>query len=163
MLARYATWLAGDDVFRPLLPLFDLAFSSPFDLDTPALEAGPKVDILEKDSGLELVCDVPGARPEDVSVTMENGILTIQARRTLDYANAAVRRAERYQGAFTRAFRLGSGYDPAQVSATLDNGVLLVRVAKRPEAMPRKIPIYFGLDAANKQLAGKAGDTSDSA
>lgn len=159
MLARYASWLAGDDAFRPLLPLFDMALPTAF--ATP--HAGPKVDIIERDNGIELVCDVPGATPNDVNVTMENGVLTIQAQRALDYTNAAVRRVERYQGSFTRSFRLGDGYDPDRVSATLANGVLVVRIAKRPEATPKKIPVYFDAGAANKQLETSTPEAPESA
>jgi len=145
MISRYAPWFAGEDALRPLLPLSWL-------FDAPARPVGPAVDILEKDDGLEILCDVPGSRPEDVSVTLENGVLTIHARRTVDHAGAAVHRAERHQGELTRAFTLGETYDGDSVSATLHNGVLAVKVAKRPEAAPRKIPVRFAADAADAQL-----------
>lgn len=159
MLARYASWLSGDNALRSLFSPFDFAFSWPSELAAPAIDAGPKVDVLEKDGGVEFHCDVPGAGPEDVNVTMENGVLTLEARRTLDTANATVRYAERYHGTFARSFRLGDSYDPNQVSANLKNGVLVVHVAKRPQATPKKIPIGFGGAVANKQL-GAAEETA---
>ena len=103
---------------------------------------------------------MPGVKPDHLNVTMENGVLTIQAHRTFDYGSAAVRWSERAQGQFTRSFRLGDGYDPDRVDATLHDGVLVVRVAKRPEITPRKIPVYFSADDANKQLGAKADETT---
>jgi HSP20 family protein len=172
MLASYATWLAGENALRPLLPLLDLASSlteGPLGLAArapvatwtappPAPDGGPSVDVLETETGLEIVCDMPGVRRDGVSVVMESGVLTIQARRTFDYTRASVRRAERYQGDIARSFRLGAGYDPDHVSATLDDGVLVVRIAKRPEATPKRIPVHFGAETAgSKQLGGGTG------
>lgn len=158
MLARFhSPWFAGEHAFRPL---FDLAFSPPFQLGAPSLAAGPQIDIVEKESGVELVCDVPGARPEDVSVTVEKGMLTIHAQRKTDYGEGSVRRAERYRGEIMRSFRMGDAYDLDQISATLQNGVLVVKVPKRPQAEPKKIPIAFGADPAAKQLGERTEETA---
>lgn len=156
MLARSQSMLAGD-LFRPL---FDLAFSWPFEVG-PTLEAGPRVDVLEKDDGLELICDAPGVQPADAEVTMNAGVLTITTRRKRGYTSGDLRLSERTEGQSTRSFQLGDGYDPDQVSATLANGILTVHVAKRPEAKPRRIPIYFDANQTNKQLTAEAQSASN--
>ncbi|XXY50621.1 Hsp20/alpha crystallin family protein [Sorangium sp. So ce269] len=157
MLARYTPWFSTDALFRPFRPLFDLGFPWELgaDLASPALAGAPRVDILESDSGVELVCDVPGCGPDDIGITAENGVLTIHARRKPEGDEAAMIRSERYHGELTRSFALGEHYDMDQVSASLQNGVLTVKVAKRPEATPRRIPIRLGSEGMNKQLGGK--------
>jgi HSP20 family protein len=153
MLARYA-WLAENDAVRPLL---DLAFARPV---AAAPEGAPRVDILENDTGFSFVCEVPGARPEDVSVTLEKGRLTVHAQLRARYPQtAAVRRLERLPGELTRSFQLGDGVDPDQVTAALENGLLTVQVAKKPAPTPKKIPVQFhgGAPAAapHQQLGGE--------
>ncbi|AUX47445.1 Hsp20/alpha crystallin [Sorangium cellulosum] len=152
MLSRYAPLFAGDDLLRAM---FDL--SSPFGWSAPAapVMAGPRVDVVEKDNALQLVCDLPGASPEDVEVTCEQGLLTLRAVRRVDYGEAKLHRAERARGEFTRSFRIGDGYDTGQIAATLHNGVLTVTVPKRPEATPRKIPIYFSPSAGGGATEAK--------
>ncbi|WP_437874285.1 Hsp20/alpha crystallin family protein [Sorangium sp. So ce513] len=162
MLARYTPWFSTDAFLRPLRsfsPFFGFGFPWDLgaDLASTALAGAPRVDILENDSSVELVCDVPGCGPDDISVTAENGVVTIHARRTAESEAASMIRSERYRGEFTRSFALGEDYDMDQVSASLQNGVLTVKVAKRPEATPRRIPIRLGAEGVNKQLgAGSA-------
>ncbi|MGK4004104.1 Hsp20 family protein [Sorangium sp. So ce1036] len=82
----------------------------------------------------------------------------MHAHRKADSGGAALVRSERYQGEFTRSFVLGEHYDMDHVSATLQNGVLTVRVARRPESRPRRIPIRLGAEAASKLLSGKPAE-----
>lgn len=142
MLARYAPLFAGDDILRTL---FDL--SNPWRIMDAPVVAGPRIDVVERDDALQLICDLPGAGPDDVEVTAENGMISLRAVRKVEYGDARLHRAERYRGEFKRSFRIGDGYDASQISATLHNGVLTVTVPKRPEATPRKIPICFSADA----------------
>jgi len=155
MLSRYTPWFSTDALFRPLFSL-GLPWSLGADLAPPALAGAPQVDILEHDGGVELVCDVPGCGPDDIGITAEKGVLTIHARRKAEGDGAAMIRSERFHGEFTRSFALGEHYDMDQVSASLQNGVLTVRVAKRPEAAPRRIPVRLGAEGTSKQLGGKS-------
>ncbi|WP_437719987.1 Hsp20/alpha crystallin family protein [Sorangium sp. So ce861] len=155
MLARYTPWFSTDTLFRPL---FGFPWNLGADLASTALAGAPRVDILENDGGVELVCDVPGCGPDDIGITAENGVLTIHVRRKEDSEGAAMIRSERYHGEFTRSFALGEHYDMDQVSASLQNGVLTVKVAKRPEATPRRIPVRLGADDASKQLGAKPAE-----
>lgn len=155
MLARYTPWFSTDALFRPL---FGFPWGLDADLTSTALAGAPRVDILENDSGVELVCDVPGCGPDDIGITAENGVLTIHVRRKEDSEGAAMIRSERYHGEFTRSFALGAHYDMDRVSASLQNGVLTVNVAKRPEATPRRIPVRLGAEETSKQLGGKPAE-----
>jgi HSP20 family protein len=50
-------------------------------------------------------------------------------------------RQERGFGSFERSIPLPAGVDPEKIDARLEHGVLTIRMAKRPEAKPRKIPV----------------------
>jgi HSP20 family protein len=157
MLARYSPLFAGDDTLRALFGLGDL-----WGWLTPAAAAtAPRMDIVEKEQALEFVCDLPGAKPEDVHVTFENGVLTIHATRKNDYSDAKVHRMERYSGTITQSYRLGDGYDADGIAASLRDGILAVSVPKLPSAMPRKIPVLLESGHAVKQLeAGQEAKTN---
>jgi HSP20 family protein len=158
MLTRYSSPFAGDDALRALFNFGNLWGS--LTPDIPAVVA-PQMDIMEKEHALEFVCDLPGARPEDVDVTLQGGVLTIHATRKTDYSGATLHRAERYSGEFSRSFQLGDGYDAEGISATLNNGILVVSVPKLPAAQPKKIPVSLGMETTNKQLgAGEQHNTA---
>lgn len=154
MLMRYTPWFAGDALLRSMLDPYSFFASST--LAPSAL----KTDIVEKSDGLEFVCDVPGATSEDVEITCENGILTISAQRKTAYGDAKVHASERVSEQVSRSFTIGDAYDTSQISASLKDGVLVVRVAKRPEAAPRRIPVLDGGQTTTKQMGQGATGAS---
>jgi HSP20 family protein len=103
----------------------------------------PPVDILEKGDTLLLVADLPGFRNEDIEVSVENRTLTLSGERKADLAHqdAAVFRAERSTGRFSRVFALPVTVDVAKIGAEVRDGILTVTLPKAEEAKPRKIEI----------------------
>ena len=103
----------------------------------------PQFDILENEDAYILKGDLPGISEENVEITVHEGILTIagtrEEERTETTDNFLVR--ERSSGAFTRQLKLAKDADAEQISAKLEDGVLTVTIAKRPEAKARTIPI----------------------
>jgi HSP20 family protein len=103
----------------------------------------PPVDIFEEKDAIVLRADLPGVRPEDVSVTVEGGVLTIAGQRVSDRSGERVGayRSESGYGAFTRSFTLPTSVASESIDATIAHGVLTVRVPKRAEVQARRVPV----------------------
>ena len=104
----------------------------------------PPVDIFENgDRELVLKADLPDMTREDIDVTVENGRLTIKGERKAsgEVKEDAYQRIERRYGAFSRSFSLPRSVDTAKVAAEYKNGVLIVRLPLREDAVPRQIKV----------------------
>jgi len=103
----------------------------------------PTVDIREDREHVTITMDVPGVRPEDVKISLENNVLTIRGEKQQVEEKKEERwhRYERSYGMFERSFTLPSTVNPEQIEATSDNGVLTVRIPKSEQAKPREIQV----------------------
>lgn len=99
------------------------------------------VDILEVDDAYVLFASVPGVPPENVDVTFEDGMLTINAKAAPFEMQGRWIRQERPWGNWTRRLELPKEVEAANISAQFENGVLLVRVPKAQKAQPVRIPV----------------------
>lgn len=106
----------------------------------------PPIDAYRTHEGLVVRVELPGMRPEDVDVSVNDGMLIISGERKLDVGvgdDAWVRR-ERPTGAFERSFSLPEGTDPAGISASFDLGVLELHIPHPPERRPHKVEVAAG-------------------
>ena len=104
----------------------------------------PPVDILETAEGEVVVkAELPDLKREDIKITFENNILTIEGERKSEPTKEADRyhRVERSYGAFRRSFTLPASVDAAKVQATYRDGVLTVALPRREETRPRQIQV----------------------
>ncbi|HEY4021816.1 MAG TPA: Hsp20/alpha crystallin family protein [Pseudonocardiaceae bacterium] len=86
--------------------------------------------------------DVPGAKPEDVDVTVERNVVNVRATRTTLHKDGdEVIVDERPQGEFTRQLFLGDNLDPAKLNADVANGVLTLTIPVAEESKPRRVQI----------------------
>ena len=87
--------------------------------------------------------EIPGVRPEDVRLTVENNVLTIQGSKQQVAEERAdrVHRYERTYGAFERSFTLPTTVDANSIKASYENGVLTVTLPKVERAKPRQIEV----------------------
>lgn len=110
----------------------------------PSLTYQPNVDICDLGGEVLFVADVPGARPDGIDVTFEDGVLSIAASvPPRDLPGRGVRR-EYGIGGYRRSFRIGEGFDAAQISADYHRGVLTVRVPRLAAVRPRKVEVRVG-------------------
>jgi len=74
---------------------------------------------------------------------VQNGTLTLRGERKFesDVKEDNFRRVERVHGSFVRSFSLPQSVDPEKVEAEYKNGVLEVKLPKRPEAKPKQIKV----------------------
>ena len=104
----------------------------------------PAVDIYETaDQDVVVKVDLPDMKREDIKVTFENSVLSIEGQRQFNHENTDRRfwRIERGHGAFRRSFTLPSTVDPSKVEAAFQDGVLTVKLPRREETRPRQIDI----------------------
>jgi HSP20 family protein len=113
------------------------------DADRPDTTWRPATDIVEYDNAFLIRLDVPGVDGSDIEITSDDGILTVSGERKSDDTpeDARITRRERVSGRFARRFRLPDAADVEQIRAQARNGILEVRIPKRPEVQPRKIEV----------------------
>jgi len=103
----------------------------------------PAVDIREEDDRFELSADLPGVDPENITVTMEDGVLSIQGSRNSQVTDETdgYQRYERVSGKFLRRFTLPDTANDEEISATTKQGVLTVSIPKQARPQARKIDV----------------------
>jgi HSP20 family protein len=105
----------------------------------------PAVDIYETaEQEVVVKIDLPDMKREDIKVTFENSVLSIEGQRQYDGTDNGNRRfwrIERGHGAFRRSFTLPSTVDPSKVEASFQDGVLTITLPRREETRPRQIQI----------------------
>jgi HSP20 family protein len=102
----------------------------------------PIADIFETDKALTVILEMPGVDKENVDVSVENDILTIEGR--IDYS-----KYERLQpvyteyniGHYVRTFQISSKIQQGEISAELKDGVMTLVLPKAERAKPRKIKV----------------------
>jgi HSP20 family protein len=97
------------------------------------------LSVKHTDEGATITVDMPGVDATDIDLTFETGTLSITGNRG--------------EQAYKYAVTLGDAFDPDQIDAQLDKGVLTIQAHKRPEAKPRKILVAG--------VAGKALDSGE--
>lgn len=103
----------------------------------------PAIDVREKGDAIEISADLPGLKPEDVEVTVDNGLLSIRGERRLDEAKEGEswHRVERAYGVFERTFSLPSSVDATKIEARFKNGEMRLLLPKREESKPRSVQV----------------------
>jgi HSP20 family protein len=129
----------------------------------------PALDISERKDAYLVTVELPGVEPDDLEITLEDGLLTIQGERHFahDSSEQQFHRVERRYGAFRRAITLPAQVQAEQIEASVDNGVLQIVVPKMEEATPKRIKVRPGraeILAASSAATGAASgeDTTPS-
>ena len=100
-----------------------------------------KTDVHEHEDHFEVDIDLPGFKKDEITLTLENGYLTVGANKGLDKdetnKEGKVIRRERYSGALQRSFYVGDTLTEQDITARFENGVLSLNV---PKAEDKKLP-----------------------
>lgn len=101
----------------------------------------PAVDIYETpEKDVVVKVDLPEMKRDDIKVTFENNVLSIEGER-VQAKEGEFHRSERGFGSFRRSFSLPATVDAARVNAAFQDGVLTVRLPRREESRPRTIQV----------------------
>jgi HSP20 family protein len=108
---------------------------------TPAW--APALDIAERKDAYLVTVELPGVKLDDLEITLEDGLLTIQGERhvTNDASDQNFHRVERRYGTFRRSITLPAHVMADGIEATADNGVLQIVVPKMEEVTPKRIQV----------------------
>ena len=124
--------------------------------DTPTTTGGngggaarrwvPSMDLVETEEHFILRADLPGLTEADVSIELEDNVLTVAGERKVEHEEKkeGFYRMERSFGQFRRSLTLPEGVDAEKIAATFDKGVLEVRIPKPEERKPRRVAISVG-------------------
>lgn len=106
----------------------------------------PSSDIVETDDSYEIDVELPGFDRDDIEVTVDQGVLTVEGRRTFEAEEEGrtYHLRERASGRFSRSFSLPTSVNPDDVEAHFDQGVLRVHLPKQEQAKTRKIEVDVG-------------------
>ncbi|HEX5443312.1 MAG TPA: Hsp20/alpha crystallin family protein [Pirellulales bacterium] len=109
-------------------------FSSPWN---------PSLDVRETDDAVMVRAEVPGVKPDDINISVAGNVLVLsgEKKEAEEKQGNGVRHSERRFGSFRREISLPAGIDADQVTADYAHGVLTVKIAKSPEAAPKRIPV----------------------
>ena len=142
--AAPSVWDELSSARREMDRVFDRYFNQPTTAQGLAVWA-PAVDVRETNDALQVTAELPGLRPEDVNVTVENGVLTIGGEKKQEIQEGKEDENyylfERRYGRFERSFTLPRTVNADQVKARFENGILTVSLPKAEEAKPRKVQI----------------------
>jgi HSP20 family protein len=131
---------------RRLNNVLDEAFGGwPFQQENGSITSSwyPACDVFEDKDAVKIVAELPGVKPDDVKLSLENNVLTIRGekKQEAEERSERVHRYERSYGSFERAFVLPSTVDGDKISAEYQNGILTILVPKAERARPREIPV----------------------
>jgi len=103
----------------------------------------PSVDISETESEYQIKAEIPDVKKEDVKVTLEDGVLTIQGERKYEKEEKGKKyhRIERSYGSFVRTFSLPDVIDDDKVKAEFKDGVLNLHLPKSEKAKPKAVEV----------------------
>jgi HSP20 family protein len=130
-----------------------LRFFGPQNLPTTGLSAvlpfgrmegfAPLVDVGETDDEVTVRAEVPGISSRDLDVTIEGNTLNISGKKQEkeEFEGENSYRCERRFGAFRRSIELPESVDPDRVNAEFVDGVVTVRVAKKPGQRARRVEV----------------------
>lgn len=105
------------------------------------------IDMRRTGTGYEIDLPVPGFRPEEISVSIEDRVLSIEGR-------GARRR-------FTRALTLPDDVDEERIEAHVEHGMLTLTLPQTPKTQPRRIAVHVGAPSAESSPAAPSDTAID--
>ena len=140
IITRYEPWGWLNQLQRELehIPIWG---SSEVSMATAAW--APAVDIKEESGKYILYADLPGVKPEETDVSIEDGVLTIKGEKKTEAITKkeGCKRVERTYGSFHRRFILPDTANPDAISAKSKDGVLEIIIPMREAVQPKKIAV----------------------
>jgi|GEM_PF-237093 HSP20 family protein len=122
----------------------------------------PHIDVEERDDRIVVRADLPGCRPEDFRVEIEDDALVIhgERRNQQEETKGGIRRSERSYGTFRRVIALPPGANIEAADARFDNGELEIEIPVQQQTKSRRLEVHSRAEAGPS--SGTAGGTGTS-
>jgi HSP20 family protein len=146
------------DLRREIDRLFDSVAWTPLAANgTPGMQSWvPPMDVEDQENLIRVSFEIPGVNREDVTVTVENGVLTVAGEKRVERRSgdekSGSQSIERRYGRFERSLALPQTIEADNVSAQYENGVLTLELPKSAESRKRRIAIDWRKDGAQKRI-----------
>jgi HSP20 family protein len=143
--------------------LFEDSFVRPRGTWGFAEGASLPLDVTNTPDALIVEAALPGIRPDDVEITVENGTLTIRAESQSEREETQGETiiSEIRRGSMSRSVALPSGLEPDKASATFENGVLRLSFPRAEEVKPRQIRISPTIDGQSPKGSDRGALTAE--
>lgn len=155
-VVRWDPWSELDQLQRDVSDLFNRRLQ-------PSRVARPAMDAFRTDEGTVVRVDVPGFSPDDVDVSVHEGVLTLSGTRSSEQQieEGDWIRRERSSASFQRSVALPKGVDVEAIKANVENGVLQVLVPHPAEQQPRRITVESSTAQQTVDVDASESDQSD--
>jgi len=124
-------------------PLLRSRWGMPMQANEVVGSWGLALDVAEQGENFTVKASIPGINPDDLNVTLEDNVLTIQGEtkddQTIDEGSYHIR--ERRYGSFSRSVRFPVPVEGEKVEAQYENGVLTLTVPKAEAVKPKRINV----------------------
>lgn len=139
-ITRYEPWGLLNQLQKELERAYDVEGGEG---SIATAEWAPAVDIKEDEDKFVIQADIPGVKPEEIDINMEDGVITIKGEKETEAKTEkeGYKRVERTFGSFYRRFSLPDTADPDAISAKSKHGVLEITIPKREAVKPKKINV----------------------
>lgn len=116
----------------------------------------PEADVVERENEIGVMLEMPGMKPEDINIDLDNNVLTISGEkheeRTEGDERSTWHLSERRYGKFSRSFVLPRDVEPDGIQARFEDGVLNISVPKSERARRRRIEVQNGGNGQTKRV-----------
>jgi len=144
-LIRWEPFRELDGIFTRYNPLFGRLANTRLGTtdDSESASWTPLANISETETDYLIKAELPEVSKEDVKVTIDENVITIsgERRKEAEHKDEKVHRIESFYGSFSRSFRLPEDADLGAIQAESRNGVLKVRVPKKPAPRARTVEV----------------------
>jgi len=133
-------WNLNDEIGRLF---WGLGHRVPRDEDKAEISFVPSIDVAEDNEAMTVRAELPGLKKENVKIKVREGILTLSGEKKFEDEKKKDNyyRIERQYGSFARSFNLPNTVDADKIEALMKDGVLEVRIPKKPEAKEKEINV----------------------
>ena len=121
-------------------------------LSQGSIDRSLPLDVTRTADALVVEAALPGIKPDDVEITVEDGTLSIRGEFRSEHQDGEGENlvSEIRRGSVSRAISLPTGLEPDKATATFEHGVLTLRIPKAESVKPRQIRISPAIDGSSE-------------